>query len=187
MHSDTIHLDPVGMRQDPRLAGGVLRWHTWPHLKPETLAEHQWNVARIIYAICPDPSPRLIREALFHDIGEIVSGDTPYPVKANNPTLKTEVDRIENQGRLEMCLPWDVPAHVELELEEKRILKLADMIDMWEWAMKESMMGNQFAGPVIGRALNHIRTIVPESQSPKSEPWHVPVNRYISKRISTWG
>lgn len=145
---------------DPRRAGGVLRYHTWPHLKPQTVAEHSWNVARILLAIWPEAPTHILREALFHDIGEIASGDAPYPSKKNNPKFGEEHDKLEDSARLAMCLPWRVPPPADLSPEEKVVLKLAHFIEMMEWAYDELTLGNQFAQIVADDCREEARRLI---------------------------
>lgn len=151
------------MSEDPRLAGQVPRYHTWPHLRGQSIAEHSWQVVRIIWAIMPDAPMVLVKQAVFHDIGEVGTGDPPYPVKAKNPVLKKEMDRLERDFWLQMCLPWGVPApqnlatHAEGDLTV--VLKIAEWIDCWEWALHELSLGNRHAQLVRERAHGQIYAI----------------------------
>lgn len=141
----------MNVTNDPRLAGQVARYHTWPVLQPQSNAEHAWNVARIICTVCPGASTGLLIEALLHDSGEIVSGDIPFPVKQNNPALKKEMDRIEGGARGQMFLEWRQPLPVVLNENERDLLKIADMMEMWEKGLHERMLGNAYATPIIDR------------------------------------
>lgn len=136
---------------DPRSAGDVRRYHTWRVLQQQTNAAHQWNVARILLAIYPDCSPRLLREALFHDVGEVVSGDAPFPIKRDNPDIKAGHDRVERSARSAMVLPWGVPPEADLDDFEKRVLKLADLTEMWEFALDDVNYGNRHAQLIVDR------------------------------------
>lgn len=135
---------------DPRIAGELRRYHSWPHLHPQTVAGHSWNVARLILAWWPEAPRYLIIHALMHDIGERVAGDLPYPIKANNPVLKAEMDRIEEEGHRAM-VEWGVPPPQDLAALPHKIFKLADLADMMEWAMHEITLGNRHARLVYQR------------------------------------
>ena len=73
--------------QDKLRASNVMRWHTVPMVKMQSVAEHSFNVA----IMCLELSTRLglgyrgthhlVIEALHHDLHEIIDGDTPSPVK----------------------------------------------------------------------------------------------------------
>lgn len=128
---------------DPRSAGGVLRWHALRTLQTQSVAEHSWNVLRILLAICPEAHPDVIKEAAFHDCGELVTGDPPATIKRRDPALKEIYRREENTARLAMALPWGLPPPVKLLEGEREILKLADMIEMYEFLLMEELLGNQ--------------------------------------------
>jgi len=127
---------------DPRRAGNVQRYHTWEHIKPQTVADHSWNVQRILLAIYPEAPRHLLIHCLVHDVGELV-GDIPYPVKSKNPVLKGEMDKLERKTHLSMCIPWGLPAPQSLTDEEKKIFKLAEYLEMWETALFEIWYGNR--------------------------------------------
>lgn len=129
---------------DPRLAGEVARYHTWPHIKVQTVAAHSWHVIRILLAIWPEVPRHVIVEAIFHDVGEGFAGDSPFYAKRANPGLKTILDKMENDARLGMALPWGVVAPQALSDEEYKVLKVADLIEMWEHALHEIELGNVY-------------------------------------------
>jgi 5'-deoxynucleotidase YfbR-like HD superfamily hydrolase len=129
---------------DPRLAGEVVRYHTWPHIKAQTVAAHSWHVIRILLAIWPEVPRHVIVEAIFHDVGEGFAGDSPFYAKRANPGLKTILDKMENDARLGMALPWGVVAPQALSDDEYKVLKVADLIEMWEHALHEIELGNVY-------------------------------------------
>lgn len=176
------------VRDDPRCAGSVLRYHTWPMIKQQTVAEHSWNVARILLAIHPNCNEQLLAEALFHDIGEVSSGDAPFPIKRENPTLKTEMDRIENDSRLAMVLPWSIPAPVQFSEFSRWTLKLADMLEMWECGLQEVMMGNRFASLIVERVGKFLTTQIKSvaNDDPHKQEILSNVKHYMNKRKSAW-
>jgi len=138
-------------RQDPRWAGQVTRYHTWPRIREQSVGEHSWQVMRILLAIWPDAPRHMLLHCLTHDVGEMVSGDPPYPVKKNNPVLKEEMDRIERDAHLSMCIPWSFPPPSSLTENEYKIFKLCEFIEMWEWAIFEMDLGNSHAELVKDR------------------------------------
>lgn len=127
------------------MAGCVARWHARPKLRPQSIGEHSWQALRILLAIWPQAPRELMVHAVVHDIGEIVAGDPPFPVKRDNPDLKSISDRIERGAHLAMVLPWGLPAPAELHPIWRAVFKLAESIEMWEDNMQESLLGNEFA------------------------------------------
>ena len=143
-------IDPTN---DPRIAGQVKRYHTWPVLQSQTNAAHSWQVARILLAIYPECDRSLLVHALNHDSGELHSGDLPYPVKKENPELKTHVDRIENRAINTMHVLWDFPIVQKLDPIDKIIFKIAEFIEMYEFGAQEVIMGNKFGYIVAERCI----------------------------------
>lgn len=139
------------LRMDPRAGGRVRRWHTWSILNDQPMSDHQWNVTRIVLAIYPEASRDVIIEALFHDIGEVGSGDHPSLSKTD-PAFRRELHRLEDQTRLDMVIPWALPSKRRLADMELWVIKLADIIDRWEFALHEIAMGNSLCQEVVDDA-----------------------------------
>lgn len=137
-------LDRAKIMSCPRLAGSVIRYHTWPMLRRETVAEHAWNVLRIYSTIFGYPEPQVTKYIIWHDCGEFATGDLPFPIKANNPELKESLDKLEEQQVAKMGVVLPV-----LEPTEKKRIKCADLLDMLEAGTVEVLMGNQFAETIV--------------------------------------
>lgn len=116
-------------------AGRVRRWHTNPELSwtDDYLDGHQGRVARIVMALWPDASGRLVRAALTHDDGEAGIGDLAQPAKEfldwANPECLSTLEFIERDNRIVI---WG--SDPELANHESRRLKLADRLDAYMWA-----------------------------------------------------
>lgn len=137
---------------DPRRAGRVARYHTWPHIREQTVAEHSWQVARIVRAVWPAAPLDLIYYCLFHDLGEVAAGDPPYPAKRMNPDLAREHAKIERSTYLAMAVPWGLPPiYIDEDSLEYLVFRAAHYIEMWEWALDEIALGNQNASLVARR------------------------------------
>ena len=62
--------------------GHVVRFHTKPTLKEETVAEHSYLVAWLLTLVMPTtPRAEHLLAALAHDLPEYVLGDLPSPAK----------------------------------------------------------------------------------------------------------
>jgi 5'-deoxynucleotidase YfbR-like HD superfamily hydrolase len=131
-----------------RFAGLVKRYHTWPVLREQTVAEHTWHVLRIYDKLFGLPSVEVVRAIMYHDVGEVRTGDAPFPAKRDNPDLKKAYDRVESEHRLKL-----LGADPELAVSENdlRKLKICDLVEMWEFGMEEYLKGNNLAIPIIDR------------------------------------
>ena len=73
--------------QDKLRASNVMRWHTVPMVRTQSVAEHSFNVAMMVEELATrlkfkfEDIDRLVARALHHDLHEIIDGDTPSPVK----------------------------------------------------------------------------------------------------------
>ena len=129
-----------------RWAGSVRRYHTWPVIRHQTIADHTWNVLRMYYEIFGELPENVAVYILYHDVPEIKVGDPPYPIKKNNPALKEIMDRLEADAMREfgIKLPW-------VGQKERNRIKICDALDCWEYAREEMAMGNSTFQIVIDR------------------------------------
>lgn len=125
--------------RDTRVAGEVERYHTWKKIHTQTNGEHTWQVMRLLVMIFGTPRAEVLVYAIKHDMAEIKVGDPPYPIKAHNPVLKAEMDRLE--GLHFETVGIELP---ELTPDEKVLFKFCDLLDCVEYARSELLMGNQY-------------------------------------------
>lgn len=130
--------------RSPYVAGTVVRYHTWPTLRKPTVAEHCWRVAGIYVELFGLPNAEVLYYCLHHDSGELWAGDLPFTSKNNVPGLREAMDASEAQGleRLGITLPELLP------MEQRRV-KIADLLEMFEFGFQELTMGNKFAEPIV--------------------------------------
>lgn len=146
------------VRTDPRRAGAVRRYHTWPTIQTQTVAEASWNVARILVMIWPEAPAPAITHALLNDCGEIRCGDLPFPIKRDNPVLKAEIVRLEQDSLREqgiLGLAEHGTMHNEHGLWIKRA-KICDMLEMWEFGLDEIALGNRYAQPIVEGTIDDV-------------------------------
>lgn len=108
-------------------ASGVTRWHIVRTVKPQSLAEHTFDVvmiARAIAKLAGYDDAEITKAALLHDLDEIVTGDFPTPTKAR---------AMENGWNLNE-LYRDITGR-EISDDESLVIQLADkMADLyWLW------------------------------------------------------
>ncbi len=139
-----------------RHAGGVQRYHTWPTIRSQTVADHCYNVLRIYYEIFGPPTPEVTTYVLFHDSPEVRYGDPPFPAKRDHPDLKRVYSALEKEYYLDM-FGFD---HSDLLDESDRIkVKVCDLLEMWEFGTVELRMGNQYAHLIVERTLEAAKIV----------------------------
>lgn len=152
-----------------RLAGGIKRYHTWPVVQKQTVAEHTWQVLRIWWEIWGPMGPAVSSYLIWHDAGEGVPGDLPFPVKRNNPSLALEVHALEVEAIANMGIDL-----IGLHLTDTELVqaKLCDLIEMHEFGMMEGALGNTFAEPIISDtnvAIGQMMTKLPYDEAVKAK------------------
>lgn len=139
----------------------IRRWGLMHNLYPESIQEHSLRVALIAHALAvirnrlfggsvnPERTATL---ALFHDAGEVFTGDLPAPVKYFNPEIKTAYKAIEASaaGRLVWMLPEALRADYEpvfhpgeADREHGRLVAAADKLCAYLKCLEEGAAGNR--------------------------------------------
>ena len=126
----------------------------------ENIAEHSAQVAQIAHAMAiiknrlfggninPD---RVTTLALYHETGEVLTGDLPTPIKYYNPKIRSaykEIEAIANEKLLSM-IPSELRKDYEeivLQNEESYehiLVKAADKISAYAKCIEEMKSGNR--------------------------------------------
>ncbi len=138
-----------------RHAGGVKRYHTWPTLRTQTVADHSWHVMRIFLELFPDAvTMEVLTWILWHDVAEVGTGDIPFPLKSRYPELKSIMDDIGTEVTDNMGIVWP-----ELTDRQRALIKICDLLEMYQWGIDEVMMGNQYARPIVEDTLAAAQTL----------------------------
>jgi 5'-deoxynucleotidase YfbR-like HD superfamily hydrolase len=141
----------MNLVRDPRAAGNVRRYHTWAVIKEQTVAEHTWQIMRILLTVWPEAPRKVIVHALMHDAGEM-SGDIQYPFKLMFTELKSGSEKAENyvrKAQQETGAPPEA-AH-PLSTFERHVFKCCDNLEMWEYGLREVNLGNRYALIIVNR------------------------------------
>lgn len=122
----------------------VRRWHLVPMSMPQSVAEHQYNVAMLLMSLPAQEGidvPAAVAWAMVHDLPETVTGDVPTHIKTLSPTIKTELEEIESgvMGE-EWCKLHDefISAGYATRIAFKAC-DLADGLRMCKYALNEGM------------------------------------------------
>lgn len=121
-----------------RTLSDVPRWCVIRTIRRQNVAEHSFHVAAIAlwlnqFLQIGIEENYLLKEALFHDEWESITGDTPSNFKH---VVKKAIDYYEAAKK----------GHVNIKL---RIIKLADIIEAMLFIEEEMRLGNKSLQPVF--------------------------------------
>lgn len=117
--------------QDILRAQDIQRWTVVRTARPQSLAEHTFNVMMIVRAICKKlgiPDERMIKLAIEHDLDEIKTGDIATPAKYYMKDHGIDINSLFWGGN-----------HTPGEIEY-RIIKAADTLETF-WFITENGVG----------------------------------------------
>jgi len=139
----------------------IQRWGLKRNAVAENVMEHSWEVSVISHALALIKNRyfngsidvnAIVVAALYHDCGEILTGDMPSPIKYHSPEITKSYKSIEKKAEQELLnlLPEKLqiyyrPIMIEEELptEHKVIIKAADTISAYLKCKMEVSTGNQ--------------------------------------------
>lgn len=138
----------------------IRRWGLMKNTAEENIMEHSWQVAVIAHGLAVIKNEvfegnvdaeHIAMLALYHETGEVITGDFATPVKYFNPEVKNAIHDMEDlaKERIHSMLPSELqPAYRELILpdettEEYKIVKAADRICAYLKCVEELKWGNR--------------------------------------------
>ena len=138
----------------------IRRWGLMHNTVPENDMEHSMQTALIAHGLAVLGKERFGRQiapewvltlALYHDVGEVITGDLPTPVKYKNPSIQDAYQNLEERARKQLLemLPKDMRKDYEPFLmpnedgEEWALVKAADRISAYLKCVEEQKMGNR--------------------------------------------
>lgn len=161
-------VDPITRFFMFRRAGGTKRFHTEQMIAPPDVAKHSWGVAMLcdfLYDYSDDRSQgfllsrNLLIYALYHDMGEGTTGDTPSPLKRGN----TKFAQYLREGDKVMDRALGIIDFSELTDYEALVFTWADGLDAMITGYEEHMKGNHFSGDVFHEIESRLRALSPPS------------------------
>lgn len=140
--------------------GGIVkRFHTIHTQHTQNVAEHSFGVAWLVWLLCEENPPTvLLMAALAHDLAEYTTGDIPAPAK-RRMNISSQFDAEEND-QFEFA-GFDP---IILSEAQKRILKIADTMDLLLFCIRELSLGNRDMDTIYHRGVGYIRELEPLSE-----------------------
>ena len=137
----------------------INRWSLMRSTERENLMEHSAQVAIIAHALAVIGNTYFGKNydeksvaalALFHDTGEVITGDLPTPVKYYNPEIRDAYKAVEEVatdkllGMLpkEMRLSYEAMLRPDKDSPESRLVKYADKLTAYIKCVEELAAGN---------------------------------------------
>ena len=138
----------------------INRWSLMRNIRTENIQEHSHMAAVLAHALCSidncyfggSTDPAYGAElALYHDVGEVIIGDLPTPVKYFNPEIKASYGHVEDIAREKLLsmLPPDLEQiyrpliNAETSSREARYVKAADKLCAYIKCVEELTAGNR--------------------------------------------
>lgn len=138
----------------------IRRWGLMKNTADENIMEHSWQVAVIAHALATIKNElfdgdvnaeHIAMLALYHETGEVITGDFATPIKYFNPEMKNAIGEMEHlaKGRIHRMLPEELQKAYEPLIfpdeagEEYRIVKCADRICAYFKCVEEIKWGNR--------------------------------------------
>lgn len=137
----------------------IKRWGLMPSVREENIQEHSLQVAMIAHALALLQNKRygstlnpehVMAIAVYHETGEVITGDLVTPIKYYNEEIRTAYKKIEKEAenRMISMLPEMIQEDYRCLIqpedeEEKRLVKAADKIAAFTKCLEEKRSGNR--------------------------------------------
>ena len=137
----------------------IKRWALMRNSVRENIQEHSHQVAVLAHALAvirneffggQVDAGAVAAAALYHDAGEILTGDMPTPIKYFNPEIREayrKVEEVADQKLLAMLPPELRPVYEDIlrpaDPEVEELVKAADKISALIKCIEEDRMGNR--------------------------------------------
>lgn len=138
----------------------IKRWSLMRSVREENIMEHSQQVAVIAHALALINNKiyggsvdvgKTVLLAQYHEVGEVITGDLPTPIKYFNPEIKLAYKDLEKNAceRIINMLPEELKKEYqgyilpeETDCEEYRLVKYADRLSAYLKCVEEVKAGN---------------------------------------------
>ncbi len=138
----------------------IRRWGLMKNTAEENIMEHSWQVAVVAHGLATIKNElfggnvnaeHIAMLALYHETGEVITGDFATPVKYYNPDMVQAIHSMENlaKERIHAMLPEELRSSYkplifpDEKSEEYQIVKAADRICAYLKCVEEIKWGNK--------------------------------------------
>lgn len=155
----------------------IRRWSLMRSVRDENIMEHSQQVAVIAHALALINNKiyhgsvdvnKAVLLAQYHEVGEVITGDLPTPIKYFNPEIRTAYKDLEKNAskRLLDMLPEELKGEYaeyiipEEDSEEYKLVKCADRLAAYFKCVEEVKAGNsefKKAKASIGNELKNMK------------------------------
>lgn len=137
----------------------IKRWSLMRSIREENIMEHSQQVAVIAHALALINNKilggnadvnKVILYAQYHEVGEVITGDLPTPIKYFNPEIKTAYKDLEKlaEEKILNTLPDSLKDEYakfimpDTETYEYKLVKIADRLSAYLKCVEEVRSGN---------------------------------------------
>ena len=137
----------------------IKRWSLMRSVREENIMEHSQEVAVIAHALAlinnkifngNIDEKKAVLYAQYHEVGEVITGDLPTPIKYFNPEIKTAYKSLEQKAceRILDMLPDNLKEEYkkyvlpDVNSEEYKLVKAADRLSAYLKCVEEIKAGN---------------------------------------------
>lgn len=137
----------------------IRRWSLMRSVREENIMEHSQQVTVIAHALALISNKmfggnvnveKTVLYATYHEVGEVITGDLPTPIKYFNPQIQSAYKDLEKEAsqKLLNMLPDSMQEEYEkyvlpdVDSEEYQIVKCADRLSAYLKCVEEVKSGN---------------------------------------------
>ena len=137
----------------------IKRWSLMRSVREENIMEHSQQVAVLAHALALIRNKvfggnvnieKVVLLAQYHEVGEVITGDLPTPIKYFNPEIKSAYKDLEQKACVKILsmLPDELKPEYEkyvlpdTESQEYRLVKYADRLAAYLKCVEEIKAGN---------------------------------------------
>lgn len=157
----------------------IKRWSLMRSVREENIMEHSQQVAVIAHALAVISNKiynnninveKVVLLAQYHEVGEVITGDLPTPIKYFNPEIKSAYKDLEKGAceKLIAMLPENLRSEYaeyvmpDEKTEEYKLVKCADRLAAYLKCVEEIRAGNaefKKAKVTIGAELKNLKRL----------------------------